>query len=254
MAQPAIDMKALFESGAHLGHSAWRWNPKMRNYLFGKRDGMHIIDLSQTVPLLKQALEVVRQTAAADGRILFVGTRQQIAGTVAEAASRCSQYSVTHRWLGGMLTNWRTVTGAIKRLDELEAELAEENSGFTKKEMLQRTRMRDKLERMVGGVRKMAGLPNLMIVIDTTKETIAIAEAWKLRIPVVAILDSNSNPERITYPVPGNDDSNRAVSLYCDLFARAALDGMANASRQDAQAQGIEAADEAPEDKADAKS
>jgi len=226
MALPDFSMRQLLESGAHFGHQTHRWNPKMDKYIFGARSNIHIIDLSQSIPLLHQALVKAREVAAAGGRILFVGTKRQASEPVAVAAKRCAQYYVNHRWLGGTLTNWRTVSGSIARLRELEGVL-EGESGRTKKELLQLTRERDKLELSLGGIKDMGGIPDLMFVIDTNKEAIAIQEARKLNIPVIAILDTNSNPDGITYPVPGNDDAARAIQLYCDLLADSILDGLA---------------------------
>ena len=227
MALPEFSMRQLLESGAHFGHQTHRWNPKMDKYIFGSRSNIHIIDLSQSIPLLHQALVKVREVAAAGGRILFVGTKRQASDPIAVAAKRCAQYYVNHRWLGGTLTNWRTVSGSIARLRELEGVLAGEGQGRSKKELLQLTRERDKLELSLGGIKDMGGIPDLMFVIDTNKEAIAIQEARKLNIPVIAILDTNSNPDGITYPIPGNDDAARAIQLYCDLLADAVLDGLA---------------------------
>ncbi|HKP79395.1 MAG TPA: 30S ribosomal protein S2 [Phenylobacterium sp.] len=227
MALPEFSMRQLLESGAHFGHQTHRWNPKMDKYIFGSRSNIHIIDLSQSIPLLHQALVKVREVAAAGGRILFVGTKRQASEPIATAAKRCAQYYVNHRWLGGTLTNWRTVSGSIARLREVDALLAGEGQGRTKKELLQLTRERDKLELSLGGIKDMGGIPDLMFVIDTNKEAIAIQEARKLNIPVIAILDTNSNPDGITYPIPGNDDAARAIQLYCDLLADAVLDGLA---------------------------
>lgn len=229
MALPTFTMRQLLEAGVHFGHQTHRWNPKMEQYIFGVRNGIHIIDLSQTVPLLHQALVAVSDTIANGGRLLFVGTKRQASEAVAEAARRCAQYYINHRWLGGSLTNWQTITNSIKRLRYLEELLSSDVHGFTKKELLQLTRERDKLERAIGGIKDMGGIPDLLFVIDTNKEAIAVAEARKLRIPVIAILDTNSDPEGITYPVPGNDDAGRAITLYCDLIARAALDGIERA-------------------------
>lgn len=227
MALPDFSMRQLMESGAHFGHRTQRWNPKMAPYLYGARNDIHIIDLTQTIPLLHQALVAIRDTAAAGGRILFVGTKRQASETVASSAKRCAQYYVNHRWLGGTLTNWQTISNSIKRLRTIEEVLAApESSGRTKKEILMMTREQEKLERSLGGIKEMGGLPNMLFVIDTNKEAIAIAEARKLNIPVVAILDSNCDPEGITYPIPGNDDASRALALYCDLVARAAIDGL----------------------------
>jgi small subunit ribosomal protein S2 len=227
MALPEFSMRQLLEAGAHFGHQTHRWNPKMDRYIFGSRSNIHIIDLSQTIPLLHQALVKVREVAAAGGRVLFVGTKRQASDPVATAAKRCAQYYVNHRWLGGTLTNWRTVSGSIARLRELEGIMSGEGAGRSKKELLQLTRERDKLELSLGGIKDMGGIPDIMFVIDTNKEAIAILEARKLNIPVVAILDTNCDPDGITYPIPGNDDAARALQLYCDLIADAVLDGLA---------------------------
>ncbi len=227
MALPEFTMRQLLEAGAHFGHQTHRWNPKMERYIFGARAGIHIIDLSQTMPLLHQALVKVREVGASGGRVLFVGTKRQASEPVATAAKRCAQYYVNHRWLGGTLTNWRTISGSISRLRELEGVLEGENTGGrSKKELLGLTRERDKLELSLGGIKDMGGLPDLMFVIDTNKEEIAIQEARKLNIPVIAILDTNSTPDGIAYPVPANDDAARALQLYCDLVADAVLDGL----------------------------
>jgi len=226
MALPDFSMRQLLEAGAHFGHQTHRWNPKMERFIFGSRSNIHIIDLSQSIPLLHQALVKVREVAAGGGRILFVGTKRQASEPIATSAKRCAQYYVNHRWLGGTLTNWRTVSGSIARLRELEGVL-EGDSGRTKKELLQLTRERDKLELSLGGIKDMGGIPDLMFVIDTNKEAIAIQEARKLNIPVIAILDTNCNPDGITYPIPGNDDAARAIQLYCDLMADSILDGLA---------------------------
>ncbi len=227
MALPDFSMRQLLEAGAHFGHQTHRWNPKMDKYIFGSRSNIHIIDLSQTIPLLHQALVKVREVAAGGGRILFVGTQRQASEPIATAAKRCAQYYVNHRWLGGTLTNWRTVSGSIQRLRELDSLVAGEGQGRSKKELLQLTRERDKLELSLGGIKDMGGIPDLMFVIDTNKEAIAIQEARKLNIPVIAILDTNCNPDGITYPIPGNDDAARAIQLYCDLMADSVLDGLA---------------------------
>jgi small subunit ribosomal protein S2 len=227
MALPEFSMRQLLEAGAHFGHQTHRWNPKMDRYIFGSRSNIHIIDLSQSIPLLHQALVKVREVAAAGGRVLFVGTKRQASDPVATAAKRCAQYYVNHRWLGGTLTNWRTVSGSIARLRELEGIMSGEGQGRSKKELLQLTRERDKLELSLGGIKDMGGIPDIMFVIDTNKEAIAILEARKLNIPVVAILDTNCDPDGITYPIPGNDDAARALQLYCDLIADAVLDGLA---------------------------
>jgi small subunit ribosomal protein S2 len=227
MALPDFTMRQLLEAGAHFGHRTQRWNPKMSPFIFGARNDIHIIDLTQTVPLLHQALVALREVAAGGGRILFVGTKRQASEPVAAAAKRCAQYYVNHRWLGGTLTNWQTISNSIKRLRSIEETLGSaQGSGLTKKELLGLLRERDKLERSLGGIKEMGGLPNMLFVIDTNKESIAVAEARKLGIPVTAILDSNSDPDGITYPIPGNDDAARALSLYCDLVARAIIDGL----------------------------
>jgi small subunit ribosomal protein S2 len=226
MALPDFSMRQLLEAGAHFGHQTHRWNPKMERYIFGSRSNIHIIDLSQTMPLLHQALVKAREVAASGGRILFVGTKRQASEPIATGARRCAQYYVNHRWLGGTLTNWRTVSGSIARLRELEG-LLEGESGRTKKELLQLNRERDKLELSLGGIKDMGGIPDLMFVIDTNKEAIAIQEARKLNIPVIALLDTNCNPDGITFPIPGNDDAARAIQLYCDLMADSILDGLA---------------------------
>jgi small subunit ribosomal protein S2 len=227
MALPEFSMRQLLEAGTHFGHQTHRWNPKMERYIFGSRANIHIIDLSQSIPLLHQALIKVREVAASGGRVLFVGTKRQASDPVATAAKRCAQYYVNHRWLGGTLTNWRTISGSIARLRELEGVLDGADSGRTKKELLQLTREREKLELSLGGIKDMGGIPDIMFVIDTNKEGIAIQEARKLNIPVIAILDTNCDPDGITFPIPGNDDAARALQLYCDLIADAVLDGLA---------------------------
>ena len=227
MALPDFSMRQLLEAGAHFGHQTHCWNPKMAPFIFGERSNIHILDLSQTVPLLHQALVKVRDVAARGGRILFVGTKRQASEHVAASARRCAQYFMNHRWLGGTLTNWNTIARSINRLRELEELTSlERGSGLTKKEILGLTRERDKLDRSLGGIAAMGGLPDLMFVIDTNKEAIAIQEARKLGIPVVAILDSNCDPDMVDFPIPGNDDAARAIQLYCDLIADAVLDGL----------------------------
>ena len=225
MALPDFNMRQLLESGAHFGHQTHRWNPKMQRFIFGSRANIHIIDLSQTIPLLHTALVKVREVAAGGGRVLFVGTKRQAQDPVSTAAKRCAQYYVNHRWLGGTLTNWRTVSGSIARLRELEG-IGDEGQR-TKKELLTLTREKEKLELSLGGIKDMGGIPDLMFVIDTNKEAIAIQEARKLNIPVVAILDTNSDPDGVAYPIPANDDAARALQLYCDLVADSVLDGLA---------------------------
>jgi small subunit ribosomal protein S2 len=226
MTMPSFTMRQLLEAGVHFGHHTRRWNPKMAPYLFGVRNGIHIIDLEQTVPYLQQGLQAVRDAVAAGGRVLLVGTKRQAQEPIAEAARRCGQYYVNYRWLGGMLTNFKTISQSIRRLRELDERIAHEETGLTKRELLQLTRDRDKLERALGGIKEMAGLPDILFVIDTNKEAIAVQEANKLRIPIVAILDSNSSPDGIAYPIPGNDDAMRAIHLYCDLVSGAVLDGL----------------------------
>ncbi|WP_066795520.1 30S ribosomal protein S2 [Sphingomonas soli] len=225
MAAPVVSMQALLESGAHFGHQTHRWNPKMKPYIFGDRNGVHIIDLSQTVPLFARALEFVSSTVASGGKVLFVGTKRQAQEPIAEAARRSGQHFVNHRWLGGMLTNWKTISGSIKRLKTLEEQLSGDTHGLTKKEVLQLTRERDKLELSLGGIRDMGGVPDIMFVIDANKEELAIKEANTLGIPVVAILDSNVSPDGIAFPVPANDDASRAIRLYCEAVAIAATRG-----------------------------
>jgi len=227
MALPDFSMRTLLEAGAHFGHQTHRWNPKKERYIFGSRSNIHIIDLSQSMPLFHQALVAVSDVAAKGGRVLFVGTKRQAAEPVAEAAKRCAQYYMNNRWLGGTLTNWRTVSGSIARLRELESLLETGGEGRVKKELLNLQREKDKLELSLGGIKDMGSIPDIMFVIDTNKEAIAIQEARKLNIPIIAILDTNSDPDGITYPVPGNDDAARAIQTYCDLIADAVLDGLA---------------------------
>ena len=226
MALPDFNMRSLLEAGAHFGHQSHRWNPKMGPYIFGARNNIHIIDLAQTVPLLHQALKVVSDTVAKGGRVLFVGTKRQASEPIAEAARRCAQYYINSRWLGGMLTNWKTISASIARLRKLDEQLNTGGVGLTKKERLVLSRERDKLEKALGGIKDMGGTPDLIFVIDTNKEQLAIKEANRLHIPVAAILDTNCDPDGIQYPVPGNDDAGRAIALYCDLIARAAIDGI----------------------------
>lgn len=244
MALPTFTMRQLLEAGVHFGHRTRRWNPKMAPYLFGVRNGVHIIDLQQTVPLVHRAMSAVRDVVGKGGRVLFVGTKRQAASQVADSAQKCGQYFVNHRWLGGMLTNWKTVSVSIRRLRELDEQSETEQAGLTKKEMLQRQREREKLTRALGGIKEMGGLPDLLFIIDTNKESIAVQEANKLGIPVVAILDSNSSPDGVTYPIPGNDDAMRAIQCYCDLIAGSVLDGI----QQEVTASGVDIgeSDEAP--------
>ncbi|MFN3989287.1 MAG: 30S ribosomal protein S2 [Erythrobacter sp.] len=225
MAAPVVTMQALIEAGAHFGHQTHRWNPRMKPYIFGARNGVHIIDLSQTVPLFARALDFVEATVRSGGKVLFVGTKRQAQEPIAQAARACGQHFVNHRWLGGMLTNWKTISGSIKRLKSLEEQLSGDTSGLTKKEVLQLTREREKLEMSLGGIRDMGGIPDVMFVIDANKEDLAIKEAAVLGIPVIAILDTNVDPSNIAFPVPGNDDASRAVQLYCQAVCDAALAG-----------------------------
>src|SRR3981189_2848460 len=251
MALPAYTMRQLLEAGVHFGHHTRRWNPKMSPYIFGIRNGIHVIDLEQTVPLLRQGLEAIREVVAGGGRVLMVGTKRQAQEAIAEAAKRCGQYYVNYRWLGGMLTNFKTISQSIKRLREFDERITEEQSGLTKRELLELTRDRDKLERALGGIKEMGGLPDILFVIDTNKEAIAVSEANTLRIPVVAILDSNSDPAGIAYPIPGNDDAMRAIHLYGELVAGARLDGLQaemTASGIDIGARAEIAAEVLPED------
>ncbi|GGJ16357.1 30S ribosomal protein S2 [Neoroseomonas lacus] len=247
MAMREVSLRALLEAGVHFGHHTRRWNPRMAPYIFGIRNQVHILDLQQTVPMMERALKAVRDTVAAGGRVLFVGTKKAAADYVAESAARCGQYYVNHRWLGGMLTNWKTITGSIKRLKQMDDRLGNDTSGLTKKEVLMLTRDKEKLERALGGIKEMGGLPDIIFVIDTVKEKLAIEEANKLGIPVIAVVDSNADPEGVTYPIPGNDDAIRAITLYCDMIASAVLDGIS----AEMQASGVDiggAEDLAPED------
>jgi small subunit ribosomal protein S2 len=228
MTLPVFTMRQLLEAGVHFGHHTRRWNPLMKPFIFGVRNNVHIIDLEQTVPMLHQAMSAVRDVAANGGRVLFVGTKRQAQDKVAAAAQRCGQYYVNHRWLGGMLTNWKTMSLSIKRLRELDEQQADHSrqAVLTKKELLQLSREREKLDRALGGITEMGGLPDILFIIDVPREELAIQEATKLKIPVVAICDSNANPNGVTYAVPGNDDALRAIELYCDLIAGSVLDGL----------------------------
>ncbi len=226
MTLPAFNMRELIEAGVHFGHKTKRWNPRMAPYIFGVRNDIHIIDLGKTVPMLHQALTAIRDVVAQNGRILFVGTKRQAADPIAEAAKRCGQYYINMRWLGGLLTNWNTIQVSIKALRKLEEQLAGPNAGFTKKELLSMSRQRDKLEASLGGIKDMGGRPDLIFIIDTNKEDLAVKEAQKLGIPIVAIIDSNCSVDGITYPIPGNDDSTRAIRLYCRLISDAVLGGL----------------------------
>jgi len=244
MALPEFSMRQLLEAGVHFGHQTQRWNPRMGEYIYGSRNGIHILDLTQTVPMLDAALNVIRETVAKGGRILFVGTKRQAQKPIADAAERCAQYYMNHRWLGGTLTNWKTVSQSIGRLKSIDAQMEDGSDGLTKRERLSIERDRQKLEASLGGIREMGGVPDLLFVIDVNKEDLAIAEAKKLGIPVVAIVDTNCSPEGVDYVIPGNDDAARAIALYCDLASRAALDGMS--AQLDAAGVDVGALEEAP--------
>jgi len=248
MALPEFTMRQLLEAGVHYGHQTPRWNPRMAEYIYGDRNGIHILDLTQTVPMLDAALNVIRETVAKNGRILFVGTKRQAQRPIAEAAEKSAQYYMNHRWLGGTLTNWQTVSQSIKRLKEIDEKLADGAEGMTKRERLSMERDQTKLQASLGGIREMGGRPDLLFVIDVNKEDLAIAEAKKLGIPVVAVVDTNCSPDGIDYIIPGNDDAARAIALYCDLAARAALDGMT--AQMGAAGVDIGALDEAPAEEA----
>src|SRR6056300_1654917 len=226
MALPEFSLRHLLEAGVHFGHQTQRWNPRMAPYIYGDRNGIHIMDLTQTVPMLDQALQVVRDTVAKGGRVLFVGTKRQASAPIADAAEKCAQYYMNHRWLGGTLTNWNTVSQSIQRMKTSTEKLSTGVGGLTKKERLNVERECDKLQASLGGIAEMGGVPDLLFVIDVKKEALAIAEANKLGIPVVAVVDTNCPPDGIDYVIPGNDDAARAIALYCDLAARAALEGM----------------------------
>ena len=233
MSLPDFSMKELLEAGVHFGHQTHRWNPKMKEFIYGEHNNIHIIDLSQTMGMLRNALTAIREVTQSGGRILFVGTKRQASEIISENASQCAQYYVNHRWLGGTLTNWKTISNTIARLKSIQEILDDEGSaGLTKKELLKLTRERDKLELSIGGIKNMGSLPDLIFIIDTVREQIAIKEAIKLNIPIAAIIDTNSDPEGITYPVPGNDDSTKSIKLYCDLISQAALDGISIQSQK----------------------
>ena len=248
MALPDFSMRQLLEAGVHYGHQTQRWNPRMGEYIYGDRNGIHIIDLTQTVPMLDAALNVIRETVAKGGRILFVGTKRQAQKPIAEAAEKCAQYYMNHRWLGGTLTNWKTVSQSIQRLKHIDEVMASGGEGLTKKERLGMEREQTKLQASLGGIREMGGLPDLLFIIDVTKEDLAILEAKKLGIPVVAIVDTNASPSGVDYVIPGNDDAARAIALYCDLVSRAALDGMS--AQMGAAGIDIGAMEEAPAEEA----
>ncbi len=242
---PDFTMRQLLEAGVHFGHQTHRWNPKMSPYIFGARNNIHIIDLRETVPLLHQALVSVREVIGGGGRLLFVGTKRQASTLVADAAQRCGQYYVNHRWLGGMLTNWKTISNSIRRLRELDEQMEDDSLGFTKKEQLKLTREREKLHRALGGIKDMGGLPDMLFVIDIIKEEIAVKEARKLGIPTIGVVDTNVDPDMVTYPVPGNDDAGRAIELYLDLVSRSVISGLQY--EQVASGADIGASEELPE-------
>ena len=248
MALPEFSLRQLLEAGVHFGHQTQRWNPRMAPYIYGGKNGIHIMDLTQTVPMLEQALNVVRDTVAKGGRVMFVGTKRQAQKPIADAAERCAQYYMNHRWLGGTLTNWKTVSNSIARLKAIDEASAQGFAGLTKKERLGMERDQAKLEASLGGIREMGGVPDLLFVIDVNKEDLAIAEAKKLGIPVVGIVDTNCSPDGVDYIIPGNDDAARAIALYCDLVARAALDGMS--AQLGAAGVDIGAMEEAPAEEA----
>ena len=238
MALPDFSMKELLEAGVHFGHQTHRWNPKMKEFIYGEHNNIHIINLTLTMPMLRNAMTAVSEVTKSGGRILFVGTKRQASEIISDSASQCAQYYVNHRWLGGTLTNWKTISNTISRLKSIQATLDEvEAAGLTKKELLKLTRERDKLDLSIGGIKNMGSLPDLIFVIDTVREQIAIKEAKKLNIPIAAIIDSNSDPDGITYPIPGNDDSTKSIKLYCDLISQAALDGISIQSKEDIKIQ-----------------
>ena len=248
MALPEFSMRQLVEAGVHFGHQTQRWNPRMGEFIYGARNGIHIIDLTQTVPMLDAALNAIRETVAKNGRVLFVGTKRQASAPVAEAAEKCAQYYMNHRWLGGTLTNWQTVSQSIQRLKNIDEQMEAGAEGLTKKERLHMEREQEKLTLSLGGIREMGGVPDMLFVIDVKKEQLAVAEANKLGIPVVAVVDTNCSPKGIDYIIPGNDDAARAISLYCDLVSRAALDGMT--AQLDAAGVDLGALEEAPTEEA----
>ena len=264
MSLPTFSMRQMLEAGVHFGHSTRRWNPRMKPYIFGERNKIHILDLQQTVPMLHAALKALSDVTSRGGRVLFVGTKRAAADRIAETARNCGQYYVNHRWLGGMMTNWATVSQSIRRLRELEARMdSDEINQLTKKEVLQLTRERDKLELTLGGIKEMGGLPDMLFVIDTNKEAIAVEEANRLNIPVVAIVDTNAKPEGVDYIIPGNDDAMRAISFYCELAQAAVLDGLqtemmssggdaGEAAEAPVEAAAAESAPEAPAEAAEA--
>ena len=228
MKLPSVTIKQLLEAGVHLGHKTFRWNPKMEEFIFGSKNSIHIIDLVQTLEMTNVALLEIHKCITSGGKILFVSTKKQAAGTIATLAKDTSQFYVNHRWLGGMLTNWKTISNSIKRYKKLSKDLQKENTGFTKKEILKMGIQRDKLERSLGGIAEMTKIPNMIFIIDTNVEELAVKEALKLNIPIVAIIDTNSDPVGINYPIPGNDDARRAINLYCDLVKQTVLDAQKN--------------------------
>ena len=240
MKLPSVTIKNLLEAGVHLGHKTFRWNPKMSKFIFGSKDSIHIIDLVQTLEMINVALLEIHKCIGYGGKILFVSTKKQAADSIANLAQETSQYYVNHRWLGGMLTNWKTISNSIKRYKKLSIDLKKENTGFTKKEILKMNIQRDKLERSLGGIADMEKVPDMIFVIDTNIEELAVKEALKLNIPIVAIVDSNSNPVGIDYPIPGNDDARRAINLYCDLIKQTILDSQKNITSTETENLNIE--------------
>ena len=246
MKLPSVTIKQLLEAGVHLGHKTFRWNPKMEEFIFGSKNSIHIIDLVQTLEMTNAALLAIHKCITSGGKILFVSTKKQAAGTIASLAIDTSQFYVNHRWLGGMLTNWKTISNSIKRYKKLSGDLKKENTGFTKKENLRMSMQRDKLERSLGGIADMSKIPNMIFIIDTNAEDLAVKEALKLNIPIVAIVDTNSDPTGINFPIPGNDDARRAINLYCDLIKKTVLDAQKNITKTDEEDLKIETKNEKP--------
>ena len=246
MKLPSVTVKQLLEAGVHLGHKTFRWNPKMEEFIFGSKNSIHIIDLVQTLEMVNKALLEIHKCITSGGKILFVSTKKQASGTIANLAKDTSQFYVNHRWLGGMLTNWKTISNSIKRYKKLSIDLKKENTGFTKKENLKMGIQRDKLERSLGGIAEMTKIPNMIFIIDTNVEDLAVKEATKLSIPIVAILDTNSDPTGINFPIPGNDDARRAINLYCDLIKKTVLDAQKHITKTNEEDLKIETKNEKP--------
>ena len=237
---PKITVKELLEAGVHLGHKTFRWNPKMKKYIFGEKNSIHIIDLSKTLELLNNALLELHKSVSSGGKVLFVSTKKQASELIAEVAKETDNYFVNFRWLGGMLTNWNTISNSIKRLKNIKKNLVEEDTGFTKKELIKMNLEKDKLERSLGGISEMKKLPNIIFIIDTNIESLAVLEAKKLGIPIIGILDSNSDPDNIDFPIPGNDDARRAINLYCDLIKKTILDAKKNIKVEEKENEGVD--------------